>query len=165
MQVIFGGALLSLIIIAAAPAEALLKTDSPPEVCASLKDVGLAARSWRNLHDTSYGCSSPYKEIGSGNPLANTLAFYANGDRSTVALVYLVLNVNVPALAAAAHGELLKAADVLVERATGAHLTASLREAITIGAARTGRVGGAAVEVVRKNWPTGRGYELHVIIK
>ncbi len=144
---------------------AALKPNTPSEVCGFLGELGLRTSGWKSQYGDVFGCSSPYKELGAGNPLANDLAFYVDGNRSTVTQVKLVLNVNNRAAAKPAHSELLKAAEVLSTKTTGQQLPQALREAIQGGRKGSAKVGISTVEVTRDDWPTGRGYEVHVTIK
>jgi hypothetical protein len=149
------------------PAFAALKTKVPSQVCGSLNSIGLNTRGWKNQYDDVYFCASDYKEIGSGFSrfsLPNNLAFYAEGKRSTVSQVKLVLNVNNRASADSAHKELWKAAEVLCVKVVGMELPRTLKQAIQSGRKRSARVGPSKVEVIRENWPTGKGYEVQVIV-
>ncbi|SOD16245.1 hypothetical protein [Nitrosomonas ureae] len=145
-------------------AHAKLKVTTPSEVCAYLKDFGLATRGWKNHYENVYGCSSPYKELGSGFPLANNLAFYVEDDNTTARQTKLVLNVNNCESEKPAHEELLKAAEALSVKATGESLPKTLRDAIKTGKNTTAKVGSAFMEVIRENMPTGKGYEIKVLI-
>jgi hypothetical protein len=128
-------------------------------------DSGLNTQGWKNQYDQVFDCSSPYKEIGSGFPLANNLAFYAEGSANNVSQVKLVLNVNNRSSSSSAHAALLKAATTLIEKTTGEKLTKPLIDSIKKGTNVTQRVGCSIAEVVRVDWPTGKGYEVKVIIK
>jgi hypothetical protein len=108
---------------------------------------------------------SPYKELDAGNPLANNLAYYVDGNASAATQLKLVLNVNNRAAAKSAHSELLKATDALSIKSTGQRLTQQLREAIQQGKKASGKVGMCVVEIMREDWPTGKGYEVHVTFK
>jgi hypothetical protein len=147
------------------PAAAALKVNTPSQVCDFLSDFGLATSGWKNLYAADFGCSSPYKELGTGTPLANNLAFYAEGSRTTVAQVKLVLNVNNRAAAKSAHSELLKVAEALSVKVSGQQLPQALREAIQGGKKSSAKVFISTLEVIREEWPTGKGYELQFITK
>jgi hypothetical protein len=146
-------------------AEAALVVTSPATACALLNNIGLATGGWKNRYDNEFGCSSPYKEVGTGFPLANNLAYYPEGDRNTVAQLRLVLNVNNKSQAASGHSSLLSATDTLSEKAAGLKLPQSIKKAITKGNPIKIKLGQASVEVKRDNWPSGKGYEIHVIFK
>jgi len=151
----------------AAPTFADLKQTAPSKVCALLADQGLKGRKWTQYGDGTAGCASSYKEIGGGDPLANNLAFYATGQGETVNDVKLVLNYNQPDSAtasAAATKVLMSASDKMAQKALGAKLPKSILNAIDWGRSATERVGSGAVEVVRDDWPTGKGYEIHVVM-
>lgn len=147
------------------PANAELLVTAPSEVCNFLKEAGLATGGWKNDYDQEFGCMSKYKEIGSAFPLANNLAFYAEGKISSVVQVYLKLNVNNQTSASSAHQELLKDASALSLKATGQQLPQKLKDAITKGRNSSQTVGNATVDIVREDWSTGSGYDVKVTLK
>lgn len=149
----------------AALAVPTLKNLKPIIACQLLREIGLGGRGWRNDYDDVYGCSSPYKELGSGYPLANNLAFYVEGKSQSVLQLKLVLNINVRAQAESAHAELLKAADLLAKKTIGNGLPTGVRNAITAGKNSSAKLAGASLKVIRLNWPTGKGYEVKFIIE
>jgi len=157
--------LMVLVFIPVSIANADLKFGEPQEVCSYMKELGLATPGWKNYYENSFGCSSPYKKLGSELPLANNLAYYAEGDRAAVTQVRLVLNVNDLKLANAAHDELLKAAEALSIKATGEKMPQALKDAIKAGKQATAKIGSASVDVVRENWPSNKGYDIKIIIK
>ena len=156
---------IALLFLAVFPASAALRSSVPSQVCSFLADSGLATQGWKKQYDQEFGCASPYKELGSGFPLANNLAYYAEGSSSAVRLVTLVLNVNNRASASSGHQQLLEAASDLSVKATGEQLPQALKDAIKNGSKASQKLGLAVVEVVREDWPTGKGYEVKVIIK
>lgn len=91
-KIITSAILISLFNVTAA--EASLAVTSPSSVCALLNNIDLAAGSWKNIYDNEFGCNSPYKKIGPGFPLENSLAYYADGNKNSVNQVKLVINVN-----------------------------------------------------------------------
>ncbi len=158
-------AALTLTVLSSAPASGALISTSPSVVCSYLNDSGLRTRGWKNYYGSEYGCSSPYRELGTGYPLANNLAFYAEGTGSEVTSTKLVLNVNNRGTAEAAKNELLKAAKLLSVKAAGGELPQSVQDAISAGEGATASVGSVSVEVLRIDWPTGKGYEIKVILE
>lgn len=150
----------ALLVCGVAVAAPALSSLRPMVACNLLRDVGLGGRSWRNEYDDVYGCSSPYKELGSGSPLANNLAYYVEGKAQSVLQVKLVLNVNVRAQAESAHRELVKAADLLAKKTLGSTLPSNVRAALTAGKNSLAKLAGASVQVIRVDWPTGKGYEV-----
>lgn len=142
-----------------------LTTTSPSAACSALEQVGLVTRGWKDRGGADYGCTTPYKDIGTGYPLANNLAYYAEGTQSTVRLTKLVLNVNQPAYAKSGHAELVRAADVLAKSVSGEPLSKSLRDALIDGKRSKGKLGKTGVTVIRDDWPTGRGYEVKVVFE
>ncbi|OPA86300.1 hypothetical protein BFW87_26540 [Pseudomonas fluorescens] len=142
-----------------------LKLTSPETACAFLSDSGLKGRKWTDYGDGTSGCASNYKDIGTGSPLANNLAYYALGSGSTVDQVKLVLNFNQPKTPGPSVQALGKAAEKLTQKALGAALPASIKKAIALGQPQVAAVGTGSVEVLREEWPTGKGYEVHVIMR
>jgi hypothetical protein len=146
-------------------ANAQLLITEPSQVCVLLDEAGLTTNDWKNEYDQEFGCSSNYKQLGSGFPLANNLAFYVEGNSNSVVQAYLMLNVNDKTSASSAHQELLKAAKILTNKQTGKQLSRKLIDAIIKGNNTSQKIGNATVDITRKDWPTGRGYEVKVTIK
>lgn len=146
-------------------AAAELKFTGPSDVCNLLANSGLKGRKWVDYGDGTSGCASDYKDIGSGRPLANNLAFYATGAGQSVKQVKLVMNANNPASASAAIKQLSQASANLSVKLLGAQLPDDIKIAISKGIPKNAVLGTGSVEVVKDAWPTGRGYELQVIIK
>ena len=142
-----------------------LKQTAPGSVCTFLSDLDLKGRKWTDYGDGTSGCASNYKDIGSGSPMANNLAFYAMGSGSTVDQVKLVLNVNQTKSVGMSISALGKASEKLSLKALGAPLPNSIKKAIALGQPLTAAAGTGTIEVVRDNWPTGKGYEVQVIMK
>ena len=137
----------------------------PIYTCNLLNKEGLTTNGWEIIYKEKYGCNSSYKQLGSGWPLANNLAFYVDGTADLVTQVKLILNINDRESAYSAHQKLLKVAKALNIKVTGKQLTQPLKDAIKKGHNATQKIGVSIVEVLRKDWPTGMGYEIQVIIK
>ncbi len=146
-------------------ANAQLLITEPSQACVLLNETALTTNGWKNEYDQEFGCSSNYKQLGSGFPLANNLAFYVEGNNNSVVQAYLMLNVNDRTSASSAHQELLKAAKILSNKQTGKQLSQKLIDSITKGSNTSQKLGNATVDIVREDWPTGRGYEVKVTIK
>ena len=97
--------------------------------------------------------------------MANNLAFYATGSDSTVDQVKLVLNFNQVKSVGMSISALGKASEKLSLEALGAPLPNSIKKAIVLGQPLTAAAGTGTIEVVRDIWPTGKGYEVQVIMK
>lgn len=145
-----------------ASANAVLLSPDPSTTCNYLSDMGLATRGWKNDYDNEFGCSSPYKELGTGAPLANNLAYYVEGGPTTAKKAKLVVNINNKSSAMPAHQELLKAAEALSLKVAGAILPEEISSAIKSGTKASTKVGQTNIEVIRIDWPTGKGYEVKV---
>lgn len=148
-------------------ASADLKLTDPGKVCSLLSDLGLKGRKWTQYDDGTSGCASDYKDIGSGAPLPNNLAFYASGVGGAANDVKLVLNYNQPGsvtASAAATKSLIAASEKMAQRALGGKLPKSVTSAIDWGRSTSELVGSGTIEVFRDDWPSGKGYEVHVIM-
>ncbi|WP_165595539.1 hypothetical protein [Methylovorus sp. MM2] len=148
-----------------ATANAALVETSPIKVCSFLKEVGLATRGWKNLYENQFSCSSRYKEIGTGFPMANNLAYYVEGESSLATQAKLVLNINNKSETSSAYSELINSSEVLSKKITGEKLPSSISTAIKSGKPIQAKLGKSTIEITRDNWPTGKGYELHVLFK
>ena len=154
-----------LVLLFSASCLADLKHTAPESVCAFLSNLDLKGRKWTDYSDGTSGCASNYKDIGSGSPMANNLAFYATGSDSTVDQVKLVLNFNQVKSVGMSISALGKASEKLSLEALGAPLPNSIKKAIVLGQPLTAAAGTGTIEVVRDIWPTGKGYEVQVIMK
>lgn len=149
----------------AVPASAAFQSIDPSIVCGYLSNSGLATRGWKHQYDNEFGCSSPYKEIGAGRPLANNLAYYVEGGPSEAKIVKLVLNINNKASASAAYAELVEAAQTLSPKLTGEKLPSEISSAITDGKNASVNAGGTTIRVLRIDWPTGKGHEINLFFQ
>lgn len=149
-------------------AELNIKSTAPSEICAYMKDLNLATSGWKNFYGNSFFCISKYKELSpSSSPTENpnNLMFSVEGDSANASQAKLVLNVNNRGTAKKAHEELLKDSEFLSLKATGEKLPKGLKNAIKTGKKTTAKVGFSSVEVIREDWPTGKGYEIRVLMK
>ena len=138
----------------------------PQDACAYLSQVsGLQTRGYKNQYEDTFGCSSPYKELGAGSPLANNIDYYVGGNSQNANELKLVLNVNSAQSAKEAHAALLQYSDELTQKALGVPMPKDTRSAISSGKAGKWTLGKAKVELVRENWTMGKGYELKYILR
>jgi hypothetical protein len=152
-------------LLASPASQAALPAQAPAVACAHLSSIGLATRGWKNHYDQQFGCSSAYKEIGSGSPLANNVAYYVEGGSANVKLAKLVLNINNRSSASSAHAELLKAAKALLLKLSDGTLPKEIESAILSGSTANAAVEAFRIKVSRSDWPTGKGYEVKVIFE
>lgn len=138
---------------------------NPQEVCGFMSTMGMGTRGYKNPDGIGHFCSSPYKEFGSGFPLKNNIAYYAEGDAQKIRKLKLVLNVNSKQEAKQAHTELASSAEVLLNKALNVPLPQQVREAILAGNSGKWQIGIANVSVTRIDWPTGKGYEVKLLIE
>ncbi|WP_256601028.1 DUF6030 family protein [Pseudomonas sp. RIT412] len=152
--------------ICSLPAIAEVAQPSPEVVCQYLADSGLKGRRWvADYGDGTSGCASDYKDIGKGSPLANNLAYYVTGEGRQVHQVKLVVNYNQPKSGSAATSALIAASQKLALKALGAKLPESVSSLIKAGRPGLQKLGSGEVEVSRDDWPTGKGYEIHVTMR
>jgi len=144
--------------------------------CAYLRSLGLKTdRYWRDDGDLIFHCLSPYKEVGTiADPLdlssKNNLAYYVDGDAERIHQMKLVLNVyhyNVKPRQEAkqAHQPLVQAAKRLTQEALKTPLPKAAEQAIAAGKPWQGMVKAATLELTHDDWPTGKGYELHFLVR
>jgi hypothetical protein len=138
---------------------------NPSEACSFMRAMGMATRGYKNPDNMGYFCSSPYKELGTGFPLANNIAYYAEGNAQKVTKLKLVLNVNSKQEAKPAHIELANSAEALLKKALNVALPKQAKEAILTGSNGKWKVGNSDISVTRIEWPTGKGYEIKFIVE
>lgn len=139
--------------------------EKPAVACNYLSSLGLATGQWKHQYDNEYGCSTPYRELGVGNPMKNNLAYYVEGNSSSTSQLKLVLNVNSSPEREAAHLELLSAAETLANKALGAGLPSSIKNAILAANSTEAQAEKASLKVTRVDWPSGKGYEIKFLIQ
>ena len=131
-------------------------------------------RYWRDDGEQLFHCLSPYKELGTvAEPLGlgpkNNLAYYVDGDAERIHQMKLVLNVyhNVKPRheAKQAHQALVQAAKRLTQAALHTLLPKAAEQAIATGKPWQGTVKTATLELVRDDWPTGKGYTLDFLVR
>jgi hypothetical protein len=152
-------------LITASNSNAALTVIAPDKACGLLADIGLVTRSWKNHLDEEFSCSTPYKDIGTAFPLPNNLAYYVEGGKNSVKLVELVLNINNPSNSSSANSELQKAAASLFFQVTGEKIPESVTNAIKHGKNFSLKAGQSNAQVIRVDWPTGKGYEIRLVIE
>lgn len=136
---------------------------SPTQVCEALASQGLNSRGWNDNY--GYECSSNYKEIGTGSPLANNIAYYAEGDADHVTQAKLVLNINNKSQKKTAISELINSSETLSKLLTGKNMPKKLEKSIKEGKRTSVIIEKTTIEVTRNDWPSGSGYEIHVLFK
>jgi hypothetical protein len=138
----------------------------PPEkVGRFLESFGLKTRPYRVLEgDSVYSGSSPYLQIGSGDPLPNNLAFYISGEEKRVAELRLVLNLNSLPQKDAAIALLAAATDVLLRSALDDAPIADVGDAIRRSASGVWKAKNGSITLRRIDWRSG-GYELQLVVE
>jgi hypothetical protein len=100
--------------------------------------------------------------------LADLLAFYVDSD-ARIQQPKLVLNVHHGIKprheAKQTHQALVQAAKQLTQEALKTPLPKAAEQAIATGKPWLGMVKAATFQLIRDDWPTGKGYELHFLIR
>ncbi len=142
---------------------------APEKACSVFADIpGMETKGYKNYPDVSkdYWCASPYKEIGTGFPMANNLAYYVTGNEREAKELKLVLNVNSVPNAEAGHHTLAVASFLLTKRALNAELSDEVLAALKFGKPGRWRAGVNYIEISRESWGTANGgYEIHFTIR
>lgn len=112
-----------------------------------------------------YSCGSKYKDIGSGFPLANNIAYYVRGTQDRAQRLRILLNVNQPMLIGEAMPVFSHAADTLFKAVFSTSLTSEISSALAEGKKGSWSHAGYVIEVNKEDWPTGRGYEFNFVIR
>lgn len=135
----------------------------PKQACAFLSNK-LKPGEYTTGNGTVYGCFTSAKDLGTGSPLPNSIAYYAGGDAQRARQLGLVLYVNNPESSNEAHKVLLEYSRELSEQALGVPMSRGAEDAILAGTGGDGKVDTTKVEVFRKASANGKGYELHFVI-
>ena len=140
------------------------RTMNPHRVGKLLAREGLPIRRYRE-DDLGHLGASNWVEIGNAWPSPNNLAYYVTGDAGYVKKVKLILNINDRRTERAALALLEDAAVAFAKRGAGGRLPKGVREAIVAAKdAREDRKGFWFI-VDRTDWPTGKGYDVTVVIE
>lgn len=153
------------------PASALSSIITPQSACSIMDSKGMATSGWHQLNDGvsdgTFICSSNYLELGTGinGGLPNNIAYYVNGASNGIHNIKLVLNINNKKQAKLAKNKFLDNGAFLVKSIMGTEFPEQIRLAILDGKATTFSTGTHSISTLREDWPTGKGYEIHLIIK
>lgn len=159
--------LLCFVLVIATQSTAQLVNVSTMNACGLLADRNLKAKTeWKNYGNGMWGCNSPMVEIGKTFPLSNDIAYYAEGTKNNVESLKILLNINNKDDSTKSLTEFLKNTDYLIYKATGGKTAPpSFINAAKVGASCNAKVGETMLELKRTDWPTGKGYDIKVIIK
>lgn len=137
----------------------------PAVACKYLQEIGFGVNNWTSRDKDVYGCSSPSKELSSQHPTANNLIYYVEGKADRVSRLKLVLNASWDPQEEGARGELMRAAILLTAQSLNRVLPITIQNAIIAIRSASAEEAGVSFEVLRLDWPTGKGYELQFIIE
>lgn len=141
------------------------RNSDPSSACRYLTTLGMNSRGYKISYDDEYYCSTPYKDIGTGFPLPNNIAYYVEGDRAAARQLKLVLNINIRQQAKEAHEVLVVTARTLTQKALNLQLPTEIDHALINGRNGKWQISQAQIEVVRLDWPSGIGYEVKFLIQ
>jgi len=157
---------LGLALLFAMPSLADFKNDKPSTACNYLADIGLKTEGYKTSYsENDYACVSPYKELGSGWPLKNNIAYYVEGSANSIRTLYLAINVINKTEATSTHAKLLEYGNQLTQKALGQSLPKGTQEAVLKGKPGEWTLVGSKIKVIRNDWPTGKGYEIMLSIE
>lgn len=140
---------------------------SPSEVCKYMSSEGMPTAQWKEFENGLIAeCFSTYLNLGSARVgMANNLAYYVDGEPGVVSEVKLVLNINQPSGSDHAKESLLRSGQKLSQSVTDAPLPDVIVDSIRQGKSVISESKGWKFELARYDWPSGRGYEMHLIIR
>jgi hypothetical protein len=140
--------------------------NDPQFACSLLSNIsGLQTGGYKSTGvEDDFFCCSSYKDLDHESPLPNNIAYYAEGDAEGVNRLKLILNVNNPEKAEAAHRALMIYSNELACKALGEELRPKMQDAILAGRPFAYKVGELFVELKVEAWVTERGYDMKFII-
>ena len=135
---------------------------APSVACGHLQDK-LKPGVYRNEGNNVFGCLSAAKFFGPGQP-QNNIVYYARGEANWVRQIALILNVNQPEAEKEALQLMREYADELSDKALGVPLSTHTTNVLLSGKTGRGSVDTTRTEILRHNFSSGKGYELHYVI-
>jgi hypothetical protein len=121
---------------------------------------------WDDTVD-DYSCGTTYFQLGpaTGDGLANNISMYGRGTSKTVKRVNLLLNVNDAGTFDKANAAFRSAASDLFKAALHKNLDKQMEAALKTSTVGTWMVGSYKIELLRDDWPRGKGYSLNFVIR
>lgn len=136
-----------------------------PEIASGyLASEGLPTGEYKYRAGNDYSSLSNYQEIRSGFPLSNNIAYYVEGERNRVRELKLVLNVNQPRFWKEAHEVLLRYSKSLYQKILKQQMPQKIGNTIIQGYSGKWTVQNITIELLRDDWPSGKGYSLKFVI-
>jgi len=138
---------------------------SPYKAKDLLIQEGIITTHYQPTFEDDWSASSNYFKIDD-NVLANTIAYYIQGNSDAAKTLKLVLDVNDPTKADRAHTKMLDCAEVLYRFAMKEEIPKRLSDALIKGRNKELRVGKIYISVYRNPWHEHRlkGYNLNLIV-
>ena len=134
----------------------------PKVACEHLSDK-LKPGVYRNEGNNIFGCLSSAKFFGPGKP-QNNIVYFARGQSNWAQQVGLILNVNQPEAEKEALQLMYEYADELAVKALGVPLSKHTINVLLAGRTGEGKVDTTRVQILRRDFSSGKGYELHYVI-
>lgn len=148
-------------------ANAELINVSTTNACGLIADQGIKTKTgWKTYGEGMWGCNSDMINTDSNSYLANNITYYAEGTKTRVEALKLLVNINNREQANAALRKLNDLTSLLTTKATGGQKPPqTFMNAVMIGAIGKATVGKTSLELKRIDWPSGKGYDLKVTIQ
>jgi hypothetical protein len=162
IRVLFSFVLLVLSFTAAAEAT---NVADPDIACALLSDDRLRAGDWYKRSGSEvYECRSHYREFLTDGPLNHRIRYLARGNKTTVNLLLLELQVRARKDVQRAQKHLLEYATTLIKKTLAVDVPGDMEDAILSGIEGSWKLGGVVVNLLRVR-SRGMSYELRLEIQ
>lgn len=135
---------------------------SPKSACGYLNSISGLSTSGYKYDGYEYYCCSPYK-ILDGN--RSNLAYYVDGTQNSAKRVYLVLNFYYGSNKKVLHNSLIEASKLLSKKSINYNLPQSIITNLQNGTPGIWKHGANTIEITKEVFTSGKGYEVHFIIK
>ncbi|WP_243439738.1 hypothetical protein [Fundidesulfovibrio soli] len=141
----------------------------PLEACTLMDDVlDSKGHPWR-VDSNSGGCGTTYQNLPSQGVIKSNVAYYANGDSSSAKQLKIILNINDTSTAdhniqTFKHycGKLYMK---LIKKPWSMEFSKEFDKTTRDGIQRSWKVNEIDFILLKKIWPTGKGYELQFIVE
>ncbi len=130
-----------------------------------LTDEGLAPSDYHQdpLDDQQWFASSQYLEVGDGL-FPNNITYTVEGDERIARRLKLAINYNDPEAKRETHDSLAKILKILFQKALGEDAPDEIEATLRNEASDNFVVGGKSFQLLREDWPTGKGYTMRLIL-
>jgi hypothetical protein len=141
------------------------RSRGPDELCRLMEPHGMrTSRGWIHQINDEWGFATSQVVVSGTKPFENGVVFVGNGTRNRVGDLVLKLYVNDPETANDAQRALATFAGTLISGALGSSVPGDLTSAILAGRPGAWSLAGHKVTLERNVWPTGKGYDLRLVV-